>query len=298
MTLPGRACLVCIEARRSRQPGPSSASPQSPGRRWSLKITKEAAGRKLPLAVPALSTPGVAAMQTKLVDPFTATLRSDLEYTGVFVIADPAHYPAAGLARSRRPPRSPTAGVEPAPEILVDTRADVVGDKVNVEARVWDLKAHQLDPGTPLLGRRSLRRAHRPHARQRPRQEYHRQERHLPLDDRLRLRPGQRRGRSKDIYAMDFDGRNVRRLTTHQSLAINPDARGGKVVLHELRPAVPQIWMMNADGNGAQEITTGLELNASPALSPDGPQIAFVGSAQGNSDIYRDLARPAATCAG
>ena len=29
-----------------------------------------------------------------------------------------------------------------------------------------------------------------------------------------------------------------------------------------------------------------MELNASPALSPDGTQIAFAGSAKGNADIY------------
>ncbi len=44
--------------------------------------------------------------------------------------------------------------------------------------------------------------------------------------------------------------------------------------------------MMNADGSGQREMSTGLELNASPALSPDGSQIAFAGSAQGNADIY------------
>jgi TolB protein len=275
--------LVLLAATVAAQ-APAPTPPPASGQEMVLKITKEAAGRKLPLAVPALSTPGIAAMQSKLVDPFTATLRSDLEYTGVFVIADPAHYPAA----TRDPTTAEIADrwLGSGAEILVDTRADVVADKVNVEARVWDLKAHQL-----ILGRRYSGGAN-----------YVERIAHTLANDLVKEITGKsgiflstivfvsdRDGaaeNSKDLYAMDFDGRGVRRLTTHHSLAMNPDARAGKVVFTSYHTRFPQIWMMNADGNGAREIKTGLELNASPALSPDGTQIAFVGSARGNPDIY------------
>ena len=43
---------------------------------------------------------------------------------------------------------------------------------------------------------------------------------------------------------------------------------------------------MGLDGGDKREIPTGVELNASPSLSPDGSQIAFAGSAKGNTDIY------------
>jgi TolB protein len=258
-------------------------TPVPGGQEMVLKITKEA-GRKLPLAIPPLSTPGVAAMQTRLVDPFTATLRSDLEYTGLFVIADPAHYPQGSRDPSSAEVADRWRGT--GAEILVDTRADVVADKVTVEARVWDLKAHQLILGRRYSGGIS----------------YVERIAHTLANDLVKEITGKgglflstilfvsdrdgARERSKDIYAMDFDGRSVRRLTNHHNLVLNPSARGGKVVFTSYANGLPQIWMMNADGQGAREIRTGLELNASPALSPDGTQIAFSGSSKGNPDIY------------
>lgn len=258
-------------------------TPAPGGQEMVLKITKEA-GRKLPLAVPALSAAGYAAMQAKVVDPFTATLRSDLEYTGLFVIADPAHYPQGARDPSSAEVADRWRGT--GAEILVDTKADVVADKITIEARVWDLKAHQL-----ILGRRYSGGV-----------SYVERIAHTLANDLVREITGKSglflstilfvsdrdgaRESSKDIYAMDFDGRNVRRLTSHHSLAMNPDARGGKVVFTSYNSRFPQLWMMNADGGGAREIKTGLELNASPALSPDGTQIAFVGSSKGNPDIY------------
>lgn len=278
------APLIALLLSRSELFAQAPAPTPAPGgQEMVLKITKEA-GRKLPLAVPALSAAGYAAMQAKVVDPFTATLRSDLEYTGLFVIADPAHYPQGARDPSSAEVADRWRGT--GAEILVDTKADVVADKITIEARVWDLKAHQL-----ILGRRYSGGV-----------SYVERIAHTLANDLVREITGKSglflstilfvsdrdgaRESSKDIYAMDFDGRNVRRLTSHHSLAMNPDARGGKVVFTSYNSRFPQLWMMNADGGGAREIKTGLELNASPALSPDGTQIAFVGSSKGNPDIY------------
>jgi TolB protein len=253
--------------------------PPQQGQEMVLKITKEA-GRKLPLAIPPLSAPGVQAMQSRVVEPFTASLRSDLEYTGIFVIADPAHYPSGSRDPSTVEIADQWRGT--GAEYLVDTRGEVTGDRVSVEARVWDLKSHQL-----MLGRRYSGGA-----------TYVERIAHTLANDLVKEFTGKSglflssivfvsdRDGSKEIYAMDFDGRSVRRLTSHRSIAMNPDARGGKIVFTSYVHRFPQIWMMNADGSGAREIPTSLELNASPALSPDGSQIAFSGSAKGNPDIY------------
>jgi TolB protein len=273
---------LLAQARGSPIPGKGPTPPPGPpaqGQEMVLKITKEA-GRKLPLAIPPLAAPGVPAMQSKIVDPFTATLRSDLEYTGAFAIADPAHYPSG--SRDPSTPEVADRWLGTGAEALVDTRADVAGDRVSVEARVWDLKSHQL-----ILGRRYSGGV-----------SYVERIAHTLANDLIKEFTGKKglflssilfvsdRGGSKDIYAMDFDGRNVRRLTSHHSIAMNPDVRGGKVVFTSYAHLYPQIWMMNEDGSAAREIKTGVELNASPALSPDGTQIAFAGSAKGNPDIY------------
>ena len=244
-----------------------------------LKITKDS-GRKLPLAIPQLSAPGMTAIQSKVAEPFTATLRSDLEYSGYFTLADPAHYPSG----SADPATAETADrwLGTGAEYLVDARGDVAGDRVSVEARVWDLKSRKL-----ILGRRYSGGV-----------TYVERIAHTLANDLIKdffgksglflstiLFVSDRDGK-KEIYGMDFDGRNVRRLTSHRSLVMSPDARGGKVAFTSYAKMFPQIWTMGLDGSSQKAISTGLELNASPALSPDGSQIAFVGSAKGNPDIY------------
>jgi TolB protein len=263
----------------AQAPQGTPAPPPQQGQEMVLKITKEA-GRKLPFAVPPLAAPGVAAMQSRVVEPFTASLRSDLDYTGLFEVTDPAHYPTGSRDPSTVEVADQWRGT--GAEYLVDTRGEVTGDRVSVEARVWDLKAHQL-----LLGRRYSGGVG-----------YVERIAHTLANDLVKELTGKSglflssivfvsdRDGAKEIYAMDFDGRNVRRLTSHHSLAMNPDARGGKIVFTSYVHRFPQIWMMNADGTGQREIPTGVELNASPALSPDGTQIAFSGSAKGNADIY------------
>ncbi|HSS43705.1 MAG TPA: hypothetical protein VLO07_00065 [Thermoanaerobaculia bacterium] len=257
-----------------QNPRPTPAS----GQEIAITITKEA-GRRLPLAVPLLSVQGLA-IQSKVAEPFTATLRSDLDYAGVFFVTDPLLYPSG--SRDLSAPEAADRWLGTGAEDLVDTRAEVVGDRVSIEARVWDLKSRRL-----ILGRRYSGGV-----------SYVERIAHTLANDLVRDFTGKEglflstilfvsdRDGAKELYAMDFDGRNARRMTSQRSLVINPDARAGRVVFTSYVHRFPQIWTMKADGSDQREITTGLELNAAPALSPDGVQIAFAGSAKGNADIY------------
>ena len=96
---------------------------------------------------------------------------------------------------------------------------------------------------------------------------------------------------------MDFDGRNVRQLTAHKSLSIHPERRAAAG--SSTPPTCnlfPQIYSMNIDGSDKKEIPTGVDLNASPSLSPDGTQIAFAGLPAGQFRHLRRWAPTAATC--
>jgi len=264
---------------------PAAAQPVTPiptpvpGGGLVLRITKEG-GRRLPLAAPPLLVPGTAALQSRVIDPFTATLRTDLEYVQVLALIDPTLYPTG--FREPTTPQAADRWLGTGAEVLVDSRGEVAGDRVSVEARVWDLKTRRM-----LFGRRYSGGV-----------AYVERIAHTLADDVVKELTGQDgpflsailfvsdRDHAKELYAMDFDGRNPRRLTAHKTLALNPDARGNRVVFTSYVHRFPQIWIMNTDGTNQKEITTGLELNASPALSPDGTQIAFAGSAHGNVDIY------------
>jgi TolB protein len=244
-------------------------------------VIKGGAERRLAVAVPPLNAPGTAALQAKVADPFTATLRSDLEYAGAFTVGDPVHYPPPPY----KDPTTPDVAdrwLGTGAEVLVDTRGEVSGDRVSVEARVWDLKSRKL-----ILGRRYSGGA-----------SYVDRIAHTLANDLVKYFTGKagaflstivfvaEQGGTKEIVAMDFDGRNVRQLTSHKSTTINPAGAAGKVAYTSYVRLFPQIWTMSMDGGDKKEVQTGVDLNASPSLSPDASQIAFAGAVKGNSDIY------------
>ncbi|MEP7131788.1 MAG: hypothetical protein ABI914_01400 [Acidobacteriota bacterium] len=257
-------------------------TPTAPKTEGGVIVITAPSGRKMSLAVPPLLAPGVAALQSRVSEPFTATLRSDLEYSNAFVVTEARTDPSGtrDVATSEAAGRWLATGAE----VLVDTRGEVAGDRVSVEARVWDLKSRKL-----IFGRRYSGGA-----------TYVERIAHTVANDLIKEFTGKagtflstilfvsdRDGaRNKEIYAMDFDGRSPRRLTNHHSLILNPDFHGGKVVFTSYVHRYPQIWTMGPDGSGQRELSTGLELNASPAVSPDGSLIAFAGSSKGNPDIY------------
>jgi len=275
------AAALCILA--CGPPLLAQAPPPTPAPADDIQVViKGGTERRLAVAVPPLYAPGTAALQAKVVEPFTATLRTDLEYAGAFSVTDPAHYPSATEFRDPTTPESADRWLGTGAEVLVDTRGEVAGDRVSVEARVWDLKSRKLILGRKYSGGAS----------------YVERIAHTLANDLVKYFTGKTgvflstilyvsdQGGVKEIGAMDFDGRGARQLTSHKSLSISPSAAGGRIAYTSYVRLFPQIWTMGLDGGDKREISTGIELNASPSLSPDGSQIAFAGSAKGNSDIY------------
>src|SRR5206468_10108877 len=99
-----------------------------------------------------------------------------------------------------------------------------------------------------------------------------------------------------DIYTMNVDGTNVRRLTTTPGYDggafFSPD---GKQIVYRawhpsdtalanyqallrqrlVRPNRMEIWMMNADGSDQRQITNLGGANFAPFITPDGRRIIF-----------------------
>lgn len=106
--------------------------------------------------------------------------------------------------------------------------------------------------------------------------------------DRTRIAFSSNRGGSFDIYLMDADGQNLRRLTSSSWNEGDPSwtADGGRIVYTATSGTTTHIATMTVDGAENRQITTASGGNHSPSVSPDGRTIAFVSARDGNHAIY------------
>ena len=100
---------------------------------------------------------------------------------------------------------------------------------------------------------------------------------------------------NREIYVMDADGRNQRRLTNSRLVDWDPSwspdgryiaftangrpgwgARGGDL----------DIYVMDADGANPRRLTKNLRQDTDPAWSPDGKSIAYASTIDRNKEIY------------
>jgi len=96
---------------------------------------------------------------------------------------------------------------------------------------------------------------------------------------------------SKELYIMDYDGYNPRRVTVNASLNIlpawSPDGRSLAYVSYRL--GSPDVFLAWIYEGRSQNVTNGAGKGVqalSPAWSPDGKRIAYASNRGGNMDIW------------
>jgi TolB protein len=92
----------------------------------------------------------------------------------------------------------------------------------------------------------------------------------------------------KEIYLIDFDGYNLKKLTRDNTVNLSPawSPDGKWIVYTSYAARNPDLVMINTTGEKRQTLNRFPGLNAAPAWSPDLQKIAFVLSRDQNSEIY------------
>lgn len=237
------------------------------------ELTPEQAAAAVRISIP-FPDMGPNVTPEEIHKPLFTTLTADLAYSEIFIIVPLRPGEERGLAAAR------TAGAQAFLQLGVTQE----GDNYTVEARLYDVAS-----GALHMGRR-----YRGNAGALPTLA------HTIANDLVLFfngKPGifltrvafvSDRTGNKEVWMMDYDGSNQRRITQEGTLTLTPDwsADAERLVYTSYRRKMPELYIIHRQGGGRVRVDTGLNLNSSPAFAPEGSRIAFVGAVDGNTDIY------------
>jgi TolB protein len=221
---------------------------------------------------------------------FTQVLRNDLKFEGLFQFVPESLFGAIPALNPDAPNFEDWKSV--GAKILVITRAELSGNDLTIEARV-----HFVDSGQAMLTKRYSGKADNPRIFA-----------HQLSDDVMTLtayrgvartriaftsdRDATKEKRSKELYIVDYDGFNPRRVTVNGSLNIlpawRPDGQALAYVSYR-QERTPMIFLAEIFAGRSSGNITGEKANSqafAPSWSPDGKKIAFASNRHGNMEIY------------
>ncbi|HSM52006.1 MAG TPA: hypothetical protein VLA75_11455 [Thermoanaerobaculia bacterium] len=239
----------------------------------------------LRLALPALDTgaqplAGAAAAAARELE---SALRADLDASGIFTIQGPADLAVLQLTGETAHDFEQYRSL--GNEVVLLGELKLEGDRLVLEGRIFDLPS-----GQAILGKRY-----------RGSYDLARRIAHTFADEILLHFTGRRgvaltsiafysdRDGEKEIYLMDYDGRNQRRITAHRSISMSPAwSPSGDAVAYVsfFAGSGPAIYLADIASGLKRPVVTSGSLNTSPTFSPDGRRIAFARSLGSNIEIF------------
>jgi TolB protein len=240
--------------------------------------------RKLKIAIPDFSNGNPGKEQKELAVKLPEVISNDLDLSGYFAPMDKRAFlePSPGLRLEEiRFKDWSVIGTE----LLLTGKYVVHGNRLEVEVRLFDVFY-----GRQLLGKRALGDV-----------EQQRYLMHRLADEIIRALTGEpgifstkvsfvgTATGQKEIYTADYDGFNLRQITTDKSIALLPrwSPDGQKLMFVSYRGGGgPVLYMKEMDSGTVKRISAREGLNIGASWSPDGTKLATTLSADGNPDIY------------
>jgi len=93
----------------------------------------------------------------------------------------------------------------------------------------------------------------------------------------------------KEIYASDYDGHNIKRVTSNNSINLSPrwDPKGDRLIFVSYKDGTPMLYLKDMPSGEVKRVSSRKGLNIGAAWAPDGKQLALTLSFKDNPDIYK-----------
>ncbi|HEX7183564.1 MAG TPA: Tol-Pal system beta propeller repeat protein TolB [Thermoanaerobaculia bacterium] len=258
--------------------------PATPPQQQPPDVTIELRGgqRQFRLAIPPFRVAGVSGDAAQTTREIEQVVRQDLVNSGHFIIQGPEELRALTLSGDVQRDLEAYRSVGSEAVLTADLRAE--GDRIVLEGRLFDIASGQAIlakryRGTFPVGRRIA---------------------HTFADEVIRFLIGvpgislssiaftSDRTGQKEIFTMDYDGQNQRRVTGHRSTSMSPSwsPGGGEIAYTSFFNGPPGIYIADLASGRKQPVVTSGSLNTTPTFSPDGGRVAFARSVDGNVEIF------------
>lgn len=262
---------------------PPAAAPPPPPSSVTIE-SHQGQAAKIKLALPPFRPTGLGGDLAAAGSELEATVRADLDFSGYFEIQGPEAFKGAALSGDVERDLPAYRGTGAQVVLLGETHAEE--DKLVFEGRLSDVGS-----GKAILAKRY-----------RGKTTVTRRMAHTFADEVVRYLTGSpgiamsaiaftsdRTGEGrKEIFIMDYDGHNQRRITNHRSTSMSPawSPTGDAIAYTSFVNGYPGVYLADLAAGRKRPLVTSGSLNISPTFSPDGSQIAFARSLEGNIEIF------------
>ncbi len=236
------------------------------------------AGSGKPLGVGIAPFASITSADTPTVaQTLRGVIREDLLFSRLFSVVEGGPAPAGDKIEALQ-----WNGV--GAQVVISGEVRIEGDQIRLMCQIFDVATQKVLYGKEGQGTRAnIRRLA-----------------HLMADDlqyQLSGQPGifhsrivfvNQQNRTKELYVMDYDGANARRLTGHKSISLLPKMSpdGKTVVYNSYKAGNPDAFLIDFQGGASRELSGRQGLNTAPNWSPDGQTLALTMSRGGDPELY------------